>query len=99
MTGWIVGTGVPDCPPAETIFTARRYVCRGQSRTPVPTTTCIFFAYLRIKFCFGSRADVREHAVLPYEINEIFSQTRRGALCAPAYQNDSEKSGIPRFCR
>ena len=28
-----------DCPFNETIFFARRYVCNGQSGTPVPTTT------------------------------------------------------------
>ena len=32
-----VGTGVPDCPQTEAIFTARRNVCNGQSGTPVPT--------------------------------------------------------------
>jgi len=50
----------------ETIFIARRCVCKGPSRTPVPTTSCIFSARLHTKFYLGSRAD-DGHAVLPYK--------------------------------
>ena len=39
----VVGTGVLDCPFIETIFTAKRYVCNGQSRTPVPYIKTIHF--------------------------------------------------------
>ena len=54
----IVGTGVPDCPLQTQRLAVNMVLLLGPSRTPVPSTTCIFFAYLRTKFRLGSRADV-----------------------------------------
>ena len=63
----VVGTGVPDCPFNETIFAGRRYVCYGQSGTPVPTNELfVLTTKISVFIIFRNRSELRTSNARPY---------------------------------